>query len=215
MKYLISIFLVVAFFATSYAQTYKTYKKVNDSTFVETRSYEVEEQDELTKAEVVQNMFSEIDRWVDIENRHALNELAARRVYNALIVQQGELVPDTSYLAYNKRWDGEYSYPELARDEGNAIIYDSKLLIGDTTYSGQIFLNAVGGQTIRLQETVSNYPVRFIRGNKILRLGTGAVLPPQLNSYVDLIFINENRLYRNYFALAEGKVVRLQIAKQE
>ena len=210
MKYRILAF-VLFLSINSFAQTYKTYQKTSDTTYVETVKQEVEEPTQLSKDEVVQSIFSEIDKWVDIESRRYLESFAAKRIYNSLILQQLDLVPDTSYITYNARWDKEYSYPELTRDSiTNQIIYDSELLIGDTTYSVQVFQNPNGIQVARLQEPAQVVVVRHIRGNKIIRLNGNV---PQLSTFADLYYINESRFWRVYFAVSEGKVVRLKIRK--
>lgn len=210
MKYRILAF-VLFLSINSFAQTYKTYEKTSDSTYVERVKQEVEEPTQLSKDEVVQSIFSEIDRWVDIESRRYLESFAAKRIYNSLIRQQLDLVPDTSYIAYNARWDKEYSYPKLTRDSiTNQIIYDSELLIGDTTYNIQVFQNPNGIQVARLQEPAQVVVVRHIRGNKIIRLNGNV---PQLSTFADLYYINENTFWRVYFAVSEGKLVRLRIRK--
>lgn len=213
MKYLFSI--LVLFFAvfTLSAQEYKTYKKVNDSTFVETRSYEVEEETELDKSSVLSAIFREMDRWANIENRHFNNMLAAQRVFGALNRDQRALIPDTTYQQYNAFRDTIYSYSELQRDESNQIIYDSRLLIGDSSYTAQLFRNAGGAQVLRIAETATNHSARFIESDKVIRVGANLPLPG-LNSFCDLSLIRETPNAMVYFSIVENQVVRLIIKKR-
>jgi len=212
MKYV--IFLLSLFFVCSLsAQEYKTYKKVNDSTFVETRSYEVEEETELSEGAVLRALFREIDRWANIESRHYLNLLSAQRVFGALRRDQMTLIPDTTYNEYNSFRDTIYSHPELKRDESNDIVYDSEILIGDTTYSAQLFRNAGGAQVLRIEDPAGNYAARFIASDKEIRVGINEPLPG-LSDYCDLRYINENPGFIVYFGVIENKVVRLKIRKR-
>jgi len=212
MKYV--LFLFSFFLVCSLpAQEYKTYKKVNDSTFVETRSYEVEEETELSEGAVLRALFREIDRWANIESRHYLNSLAAQRVFVALRRDQESLVPDTNYIQYNQFRDTIYSHPELKRDESNQIVYDSEILIGDTTYNAQLFRNAGGAQVLRIEDPAGNYAARFIASDKEIRVGINEPLPG-LSDYCDLRYINENPGFIVYFGIIENKVVRLKIRKR-
>ena len=212
MKYV--IFLLSLFFVCSLsAQEYKTYKKVNDSTFVETRSYAIEEENELDKRSYLAAMFAEMDRWANTENRHYLNSLSSQRVFIALRRDQESFVPDTNYIQYNQFRDTIYSYPELKRDESNQIVYDSEILIGDTTYSAQLFRNAGGVQVLRIENPAGNYAARFVKADKEIRVGVNEPLP-QLSSFADLRYINENQFFVVYFGIIENKVVRLKIRKR-
>lgn len=215
MKYVLSILVVCAFFATTtQAQTeYKTYKKINDSTYVETRSYEVEEETELDKGAVLAAMFKEMDRWVELENRHYLRSLQSQRVFSALRRDQMALIPDTSYNEYNRFRDTIYSYPELQRDESNQIVYDSDILIGDTVYAAQLFRNAGGAQILRIESPAGNYAARFTASDKEIRVGTNTPLP-QLSGFADLKYINETPNFVIYLGIIENKVVRLKIRKR-
>lgn len=204
---------MILFACSLSAQEYKTYKKLNDSTYVETRSFEVEEATELSESAVLSAIFREIDRWANIENRHYNNMLAANRVGGALRRDQLTLIPDTTYAAYNSWRDTLYSYPELARDTANAIIYDSRLMVGDSTYHAQLFRNAGGVQVLRLENPAGNYSARFIEADKTIRVGTNTPLPG-LNDFCDLRYIRENARFVVYFGLIENQVVRLTIAKR-
>jgi len=209
------VFFLIAFslVCNLSAQEYKTYKKVNDSTFVETRSYEVEEQTDLSQSQVLSNIFREMDRWADIENKHFNNMLTAQRVFGALNRDQRALIPDTTYFQYNAFRDTIYSYPELQRDEFNAIVYDSEVRVGDSTYEAQLFRNAGGAQVLRIAETASNHSARFVESDKVIRVGANEPLPG-LNGFCNLSFIRETPNARVYFGLIENQVVRLIIRKR-
>ena len=213
MKY---VFFLIAFslVCSLSAQEYKTYKKLNDSTFVETRSYEVEEATELDQDAVLAAIFREMDRWADIENRHFNNMIAAQRVFGALNRDQRDLLPDTNYIQYNSFRDTIYSNPELIRDKNNRIIYNSRLTIADSAYGVQLFRNAAGAQVLRISETMSNHSARFIESDKVIRIGGNEPLPG-LSSFCDLSFMRETINVRVYYGLSDNKVVRLFIRKRD
>ena len=210
-----ALILLVAFFATAQVQgqEYKTFKKLNDSTFVETRSYEVDEAAQLDKEKVLAELFREMDRWANVKNRHFNNTFAAQRVFGALNRDQRDLVPDTNYIEYNRFRDTIYSNPELIRDDNNQILYNSRLTIADSAYGVQLFRNAAGAQVLRISETMSNHSARFVQSDKVIRIGGNEPLPG-LSSFCDLSFIRETKNVRVYYGLYDNKVVRLFIRKR-
>jgi hypothetical protein len=213
MKYTILLFSLL-FVCSLSAQEYKTYKKVNDSTYLETRSFEEEDAVQLSEDAVLSAFFREMDRWARIENRHFNNLLAAQRVFGALNRDQRALIPDTTYVEYNAFRDTIYSYPELKRDESNQIVYDSEIMIGDTTYSAQLFRNAGGAQVLRIESPAGSYAARFVEADKTIRVGANTPLP-QLNDFIDLRWIRENDRFVLFFGMADGnKIVRLKIRKR-
>lgn len=212
MKY--TFFIIALFFMCNLsAQQYKTYKKINDSTYVETRSFEEEEKAQLSEDAVLGAFFREMDRWANIENRHFNNALSAQRVFSALNRDQKALIPDTTYVQYNSFRDTVHSYSSLQRDESNAIVYDSEIMIGDTTYNAQLFRNASGAQVLRLADPVGTYSARFLQADKTIRVGSNVPLP-QLTGFADLEYIRENTAFVIYYGIIENKLVRLKIRKR-
>lgn len=213
MKHLFLFILTALFFTTTQAQEYKTYKKINDSTFVETRNLEEEEATEFNQDAVLTAFFRQMDRWANIKNRHFNNELAAQRVFSALNRDQRALIADTTYVQYNDFRNKLYSYDSLHRDETNQIVYDSRVTVGDTTYNAQLFRNAGGVQVLRIEEPAGNYAARFVESDKVIRVGGNTPLP-QLTDFVDLNFIRETNAFQVYFARVGTTRVILRIRKQ-
>lgn len=189
-----------------YSQEYKTYQKLNDSTFVETRSFTQEEQTNLTKEQTITKIFQEIEKWARDENYYFRSELGALRVQNQLRVEQNQLIPDTSYLNYISYLDTIYSKPAF---DGQ---YQSQLTIGDSTYNVQAFRNANGAQLLRIQELSTNVPARFLNPYK-LRIGNTNSALPQINLICELKKLNENNQFVVFYDRIGIIPVRLKLKK--
>jgi hypothetical protein len=209
MKYTILLFSLL-FVCSLSAQEYKTYKKVNDSTYLETRSFEEEDAVQLSEDAVLSAFFREMDRWARIENRHFNNLLAAQRVFGALNRDQKALIPDTTYNDYNSFRDTLYSLPALD------TLFESELITPDSSYQIQLYRNNSNAQVIRLEGggASETFQARFVASTYAIRLGTDAKPIPGLMYSIVLHKTNETQRFVVYEYEAPQGFIKLRIRKR-
>jgi len=193
---------------------YRTLKKLNDTTFVVTKTTDTEDAETLSAEEALSNLLRLIDNYDRLENKRYQQQIRISQIGNALRRDLSTLFPDTSHLDYIRRYDSLYSAPA---PDG---IYASQLVVRgavDSLMYLSVFRSPNGMQFFRVQSDTTNsaYPLRFIDAGYTLRLGNNAKPLPVIGKAIQLRVIdipNERGRFKSFYAILDDNTrVRLRL----